>query len=374
MFQSNNCRVGKDTIFRLLLENESADSSSETKQPRASKAPAPKRQTAARSKSPPSKRKKPTKKARATPAKKRKSAPSPPVKKKQSTKKVKASHASSQKKARTKKLTAKKKKSPPKGIRSSRRAADKPDRYGYSDDSDCGSDSGDEDTSSRISESDSGEGGNNGDFAEAVIDLCSSSSDEEDDEKGEDDSAAFVKEEPVEEPSTKLILPEEDREVIVPCPEIGEGWTQKTMMRKNGSNQCDKYYLFEGKTFRSMVEVNRFLNMRKRRAEASAAKEMKKQAKPAAMESPANNDEPKSSADSVSNEQFETESPSSRINDSNTMQMKIDGLSRDNTDLNARVQGLEAENLLLRKEVKRLQEELIQSKRIISVIKNRSNG
>ena len=365
MLQSNNGSVGTDIIFRLLLENEPADSSSETKQPGASKAPAPKRQTATKAKSPPSKRKKPTKKARATPAKKRKSAPSPPVKKKQPTKKAKASHASSQKKARTKKLPAKEKKSPPKGIRSSRRAADKPARYGYSDDSDCGSDCGDEDTSSRRSESDSVEGGNNGDFAEAVIDLCLSSSDEENGEKGEDDSAAFVKEEPVEEPSTKLILTGEDREVIVPCPGIGKGWTQKTRVRKNGSNQCDKFYVFGGKTFRSMVEVNRFLNMRKRRTEASAAKEMKKQ--------PANNDEPKSSADSVSNEQFETESLSAHINDSNTMQMKIDGLSRDNTDLNARAQGLEAENLLLKKEVKRLHEELIQSKRIISVIKNRSN-
>ena len=50
------------------------------------------------------------------------------------------------------------------------------------------------------------------------------------------------------------------REVtIVPCPEIGEGWSKKSVARKNAPNTFDKYYLYKEKRFRSMTEVNRFL-------------------------------------------------------------------------------------------------------------------
>lgn len=52
-------------------------------------------------------------------------------------------------------------------------------------------------------------------------------------------------------------------ECTFPCPEIGEGWTQKIVKRKNSSIESDRYFFppnDEGKRFRSMVEVNRYLN------------------------------------------------------------------------------------------------------------------
>jgi hypothetical protein len=55
-------------------------------------------------------------------------------------------------------------------------------------------------------------------------------------------------------------------ECTFPCPEIGEGWTQKIVKRKNDNSgiSSDRYFFSpaDGKKFRSMVEVNRYLNIK----------------------------------------------------------------------------------------------------------------
>lgn len=62
----------------------------------------------------------------------------------------------------------------------------------------------------------------------------------------------------------KPTLPPGAIECIIACPEIGEGWTQKIVKRKNDTSGIvsDRYFFSpnDGKKFRSMVEVNRFLN------------------------------------------------------------------------------------------------------------------
>ena len=59
----------------------------------------------------------------------------------------------------------------------------------------------------------------------------------------------------------KLVVPEGKSEVTKPCPEIGEGWTQKVVLRKSGNKTSDRYYFSpDGSKFRSMAEVNRFLS------------------------------------------------------------------------------------------------------------------
>eukprot|EP00584_Thalassiosira_punctigera_P025640 CAMPEP_0172555300 /NCGR_PEP_ID=MMETSP1067-20121228/58342_1 /TAXON_ID=265564 ORGANISM="Thalassiosira punctigera, Strain Tpunct2005C2" /NCGR_SAMPLE_ID=MMETSP1067 /ASSEMBLY_ACC=CAM_ASM_000444 /LENGTH=2498 /DNA_ID=CAMNT_0013343815 /DNA_START=188 /DNA_END=7684 /DNA_ORIENTATION=+ len=64
----------------------------------------------------------------------------------------------------------------------------------------------------------------------------------------------------------KPSLPSGKTEFTASCPFIGEGWTQKVVARKNGITSSvkkapsDRYYFSpEGRKFRSMVEVNRFL-------------------------------------------------------------------------------------------------------------------
>ena len=60
----------------------------------------------------------------------------------------------------------------------------------------------------------------------------------------------------------KPTLPDGAVECKYPCDEIGEGWTQQVVARKSSAGKAsDRYYYNpEGKKFRSMAEVNRFLN------------------------------------------------------------------------------------------------------------------
>lgn len=59
---------------------------------------------------------------------------------------------------------------------------------------------------------------------------------------------------------TKPTLPEGATECTYACPSIGEGWTQNVVARKS-SDVVDRYYFDpDGHKFRSMAEVNRYLN------------------------------------------------------------------------------------------------------------------
>ena len=57
----------------------------------------------------------------------------------------------------------------------------------------------------------------------------------------------------------KPAVPEGKTEVTKLCPEIGEGWTQKVILRKSGNGKAsDRYYFSpDGRKYRSMAEVNR---------------------------------------------------------------------------------------------------------------------
>ena len=89
---------------------------------------------------------------------------------------------------------------------------------------------------------------------------------------GEDMTSTGVHETPPPKSSTKNgnstnaispikpTLPEGATECTFPCRDIGEGWTQKVVARKN-SAVVDRYYFApNGKKFRSVVEINSYLN------------------------------------------------------------------------------------------------------------------
>ena len=65
------------------------------------------------------------------------------------------------------------------------------------------------------------------------------------------------------DPPPKPAIPRGKSEVTVPCPEIGEGWTQHLVVRKggNGNNQADRFFFSpEGTRFFSFLAVKRYLN------------------------------------------------------------------------------------------------------------------
>jgi len=94
-----------------------------------------------------------------------------------------------------------------------------------------------------------------------------------------------------------------------PCDEIGEGWLQQIKVRDNDKKKTsDRYYINpNGKKFRSMVEVNNYLNGKEEGAEDSKPKAIKKS--------------PKKSTSTSSPKKMETSTANTIIKKSKQIQM-----------------------------------------------------
>jgi len=60
--------------------------------------------------------------------------------------------------------------------------------------------------------------------------------------------------------STNRVLPIEQRETSVPYPELGEGWTKRTVKRLNSSAIDTQYFSPDGWKFRSLLDARNYVN------------------------------------------------------------------------------------------------------------------